>query len=83
MLVAQHSQARDLAAVAVVNPVTVNVHSLRESLLPLPLNFDVHQQPGLGAVVAPDLEKLVGEPLPHARVADDLLELLVEALVPA
>ncbi len=83
MLVAQHSQARDLVAVAVVNPVTVHVHSLREGLLPLSLNFDVNQQPGLPAAVAPDLEKLVSEPLPHTRVADDLLELLVEALVPA
>src|SRR5437773_7604924 len=67
--------------VEVEDPVTVNKHPLGKGFLLVALYFDVDQQPGLAAVLAPDLEQLVRQPATDAGVADDLLELFVEAFI--
>jgi hypothetical protein len=83
LFVTQDRQADNGPTVQVVNPVVVDEHAFGESAFAPTLDFDVNEQPGLLAVVAPDLEQLVSQPSTDAGLADDLLEFLVEALVAA
>ncbi len=66
---------------AIVEPVIVDVHPLGEARVVVALDFDVGEHVLLLAVAPPDFHQLVGDALAELGVADDLLQLLVLALV--
>ena len=72
-LIAQHSQAGDLAVVAVKQAIIIDVQPLGKRLLMLALYLDVHQHPCFCAIVALDLNELIGTTFTQFCVMRDLL----------
>src|SRR5262249_2639273 len=79
--IAQDRQAEDRSSVPLINPEAVDEHPLRKCTLAPALHFNMNQQPRFLAVLAPDLEQLVSQPLADLGFPDDLLQFLIEAFV--
>jgi hypothetical protein len=80
-IVSQDREAHDRPAVAIVDPVVVDVHPLGELGLRLCLDLDVDRDPRRATVEQVDLRQAIREAPPDPRVPRDLSELGVEELV--
>jgi len=61
----------------------VYVHPLAELFFGLILHRDVDQHPRFLPVQSPDLKQLVGQPQAQLPFSDNLLEFLVQTLIPS
>lgn len=80
--ITQYSQTHHRPVVTSIKPVMVNIHTLGEFAVHLPLNFDMDQHPGFAAVLAPDLHQFVHQSPACFCVTDDLLKFLVKKVIP-
>ena len=80
-IVGQDGQAHHRAIIPVEDAVVIDEHPSRKFDFAFSLHFDVNQQPGLFAILPPNLEKLVGQASPCGRFANYLPQFLVERLV--
>jgi hypothetical protein len=76
--VRQYGEARQIAAIAIVDAIGVGEHPPREASLGFALNLDVDQHPGIGAIQTPDLQQLVGIAPTQLGILYDLCQFLVQ-----
>src|SRR5439155_24940958 len=80
---AEEPRTNHLPIIPIKQAVVVDVHSLREIRLLLALHFYVNEHPFFLTSTPPDLDQLVDHAPAQFRIAQHLLELLVQGFITA